>query len=869
MEYGNFRAHLLTLVLICSSVFICRAQQNTQTTTFLYNQLDSFLQNPSITKLNQLTKKIVSKESALYTKSDQLAWVITNANIGYYFNQYGNIPTAIVHYEKSWKTFYDKQLSDYDIIENCLQPLGNLYIKTGDLPKAAATIKNYLFLAEQSQNIPKIIAAFTNLSIAYNNQGNYLKAIEVLSEGLAIDSNNTNLLTNIATNHLDLGQLDMAESIANKVIALDPNQINAYQVLAAISLNKKDYKIAETYLLQAKTRLLKDKNSTTRILAKWQLAYTDILLANMEFGKANKHLKEIYTTLLPGYLKQNELPIKEDLIADKILLKALDIQAHIYEKLEYPEKAIQAYKLAFNVNEKLNTLYPLQDTKIIQHSQNRNRTESYINLLFSLYSSTNNSQYAELAFKAADYSKAPFVNEALLSKKTLLQYKNDSLVTQQNTLNTELAEYETLILKEKLKGDIASIDQIQKWTTIYDTKTITLKKITKSLNEKYPIILNSKKDLSILKLQKKLDSDKTLLIEYFYGNSVIYQFTINPDQIIITKIKDVGQFTETIKNYIHYFDKASTIINDIKKYNQGALEAYKALKIPEQEKKLLIVPDGILNFIPFEALVTNTTTAIRFKDIPFLLKSSQISYEISASKYLRTSSKDKDHKNILGVFPVFEKTHLELPFSLTESKSIQQYFKGQYLEKEEATYNNFQQKANDHNVIHLSTHAVAGDFLRPASIKFRDQDIFVNQLYPLQLQADLVVLSACETGIGKLIKGEGPISISRGFQYAGIENTLFSLWKINDKTTSQFMKGFYQNLQNDPNTSKSLHLAKLDYLNDETISNFQKSPYYWAAFVYYGEIQDTETKISLWYIISIISFLLIIVFLRKFLLNKT
>ncbi len=869
MGFGNFRTFIYAIIFILLGNITLIAQQETKTSKFLYQQLDLFLQNPSSSGSLKLSKTIASKENQLYTKADQLAWVIVHCNLGYYRAQNGSMSSAIHYYEKAWQYFYEKRLSDYDIIENCLQPLGNLYIKIGDLPKAETTIKNYLYVAEQSQNIPKILSAITNLSIAFNNKGDHAGAIKILIQGLDIDPNNINILTNIATNYLDAGEFNKAKEFANKVLILDVTQINAYQILAAVSLEEKELNKAEDYILQARSQLLKNKNATARSFAKWHLGYIDILLSKFEFDKVQKNLNNIYASLLPNYSEKNKLPLEKNLIADRVLLKALDVQSYVYQQTQKPYEAIKAFELAFTVNAKLNILYPLQDTRIIQHSQNRNRTENYIDLLFKLYQSEKKEALIEQAFYATEYSKAPIINEALLSKKILSQYQNDSLVQEKKRLDTELSLYETLILKEKTKGSDANIDQIQKWSTNYSTKSIDLKKNVEKLQEKYPILLQTQKKISVKELQKKLAKDNTTLIEYFFGNRSIYQFEIRSDLFNIKKIENTDLVKKTIKEHIRHYDTASKIINDIPQFTKNAFATFDLLRIPTDSKKTLIIPDGLLRFIPFEALLTQNTNNINFGKMPFLLRSTEISYEISASKYLRTSDTEFDKKTVLGVFPIFENTDLELPFSSVESNLIQQYFEGEFIEKENATYDNFVQKTEKHTIIHLSTHAESGNFLRPASIKFRNQDVLVNQLYALNLNTDLVVLSACETGVGKLIKGEGPISISRGFQYAGVENVLFSLWKVNDKTTSTLMDGFYKHLNKSNLKGNALYRAKHDYLDAKNISNAQKSPYHWAAFVYYGEIEQPNSLRYIWYHIGIVLFILIILLLRKFLQRKT
>lgn len=118
----------------------------------------------------------------------------------------------------------------------------------------------------------------------------------------------------------------------------------------------------------------------------------------------------------------------------------------------------------------------------------------------------------------------------------------------------------------------------------------------------------------------------------------------------------------------------------------------------------------------------------------------------------------------------------------------------------------------------------------------------MQELYNLDLTNDLVVLSACETGIGVLQKGEGSMNLARGFKYAGVSNLVVSLWKINDLSTSQLMSSFYSELIKTESAFAANQNSKLAYLNHPDISNVKKSPYYWSAFVYFGDL--TEPKSS-------------------------
>lgn len=293
------------------------------------------------------------------------------------------------------------------------------------------------------------------------------------------------------------------------------------------------------------------------------------------------------------------------------------------------------------------------------------------------------------------------------------------------------------------------------------------------------------------------------------------------------------------------------------------------MRLPKQTgyKKLLIIPDGLLNFLSFEALITKESSTTNFAKMHYLVQDYAIGYNNSVAFYLNEVAVEKPRKKVLGIFPVFEKTDYALSFSKNEMASIKRNFDGRFFENKEATFDNFKTNASSYSILHLSTHASSGGVDTAASIKFYDQEIVYPELYSLNINPDLVVLSACETGIGKLYKSEGAMSIARGFQFAGARNLLFSLWKVNDFTTSVFMDYFYQYCERGTSYLEANHKAKLNFLKDKRISNAKKSPYYWSAFVYYGGVESGEESFNYVYLIfgfiAVIGLLLIFTRFRK------
>jgi hypothetical protein len=375
-------------------------------------------------------------------------------------------------------------------------------------------------------------------------------------------------------------------------------------------------------------------------------------------------------------------------------------------------------------------------------------------------------------------------------------------------------------------------------------------------------------DIDINTLYSKLESDDALMVYYFSGSEKMYYFTLGGsknEKITLNSFSNGSHYSVYFWQFIAYFNDANAINNDIKGYNHFGKTAYDMLRLPQHvsSKNLIIIPDGLLDFLPFEALITQETNTTNFAQMHYLLNDFNIAYNNSARFYLDAKPFCLKEKTVLGIFPVFEKTNYTLTYSKSELQSVKNSFKGKFFQNDSATFQNFKNNAAAYSILHLSTHATAGDIETPASIKFYDREVLYSELYHLNINPNLVVLSACETGIGKLYKSEGAMSVARGFQFAGAQNLLFSLWKVNDYTTSVFMGDFYKYIKKNDSYFEANAKAKLDFLKNKNIPNTKKSPYYWASFVYYGSLENKEKSNSL-----LVGFVIIVMLVCGFLLFK-
>ncbi|MFD0964810.1 CHAT domain-containing protein [Pseudofulvibacter geojedonensis] len=505
--------------------------------------------------------------------------------------------------------------------------------------------------------------------------------------------------------------------------------------------------------------------------------------------------------------------------------------------------------------------------------------ERYINDLENIFDSNNQQKSFELAEK----NKSRRLLEKINIQNTSFKKIPDSLFKEEKNIVNQIISNETKkntahdSLKSKISDKIFELKREQE-------------KLEKLFKHKYPEYHQLKYDTkisSIKDIQSKLSTNQSLL-EYFVGDENIFIFAITKDIYIVKQLKKdfpLKEWVENLRNgiYSYWNNKKGDLDEYNKLYRKNAFNLYHKLINPIKNlltEEVIIVPDAELNFIPFDALLTDKND-----DKSYLIKDYQISYNYSATHYLQllNGKQKKTTKSILAVAPSFNKKAFDyesllakrsdlsnLEYNIPEAKSVSALFNGTLLESNHATKENFLKQAKNFNIIHLSTHAKSNDAMgefsyiafqkETDSTSINDSRLYVNELYNLDLNADLVVLSACETGLGELKRGEGVISLARGFTYAGAKSTITSLWSVNDAQTTKLMESFYTNLKEGMTKDKALRQAKLDYLNNENLN----APYFWAGFIPAGDMSVISSNTNYWcWIVGIIILVMFFIFNRK------
>ena len=275
-----------------------------------------------------------------------------------------------------------------------------------------------------------------------------------------------------------------------------------------------------------------------------------------------------------------------------------------------------------------------------------------------------------------------------------------------------------------------------------------------------------------------------------------------------------------------------------------------------------------MGYLPFELLLTQPTTGkADYRTLPYLLRDYNISYAYSATWLFHPFSPRKHlpQKEYIAFAPSYSSASEDsltlgrfrdqvapLRWNQQEVRSINRYLSGLSLTGKEATEGRFKQQANQYDIIHLAMHALIDD-LNPmySQLVFATDDAdtlndgYLNayELYNMELSADLAVLSACETGYGKLEGGEGIMSLARAFAYAGCPSIVMSHWPVDDQASTQLMDYFYQYLSEGVTKDEALRQAKLSFL--ENANEQTMHPFYWSNFVVVGNT-DAVAESSSW-----------------------
>lgn len=815
---------------------------------------------------------------------------LTYNNLGLSFQEIGDYSKSIVYFNKALSIWTKSQNENF--VAYVYNNLGIIYSHQGDIGKAIVFLQEATAIWKKhlGLNHPDVAISLLNLGILYSSKGAHQKGIRVMKESLNIFSN-------------ALGE-------KHQRVAMNVREIGvAY-------LKIKNYKEGEKYLKDA-LQIFSDLTETNHPdVAKVKLFLGEICVENKQYAQAKNYYLEavatlknslgekhpdvafIYYSLGLMHKKQKEYAkssywLNKAIRAVGFQQNALDsVSSHNYLRdilSELGEVKFQEYLLDQDNPSRLieskdfhEKVMSLRDKSMGRLNTRASKQFLSQNLLVAferaiktnklLYSKNNDSQLLIRSFHLSEKSKSLLLIEALHETQAKqIAGIPDSLLQKEYDLRIDITYYDKK-RQEKLNEGLLETDTS---VLTISSQLFDLNQAYDSLKTKfektYPDYYKLKYDfstISVSEIQDSLLRKDQALLEYFVGDSSIFIFVVTKDDYQVHQVKrdfPLQEWVEKLRDNIRH-----PHTYNLENYAEVAHYLYQKLLLPVADQlpsQLIIVPDGMLGYVPFEALLTEKPENVyAAENLPYLLRQKQISYSYSAT--LLREMQQKKHRQtpmreVLAMAPfattdtVFT-SHLiqddwlaglrsdtlaPLPYTQIELDSLAKRFEVDALYGNQATEQHFIKHAAQYRIVHLATHGKAdarvGDYsylaFAPQPDSLENEFLYVRDLYNLQLNADLVVLSACETGTGELQRGEGIISLARAFAYAGAKSIATTLWQVNDQSMQEIMVSFYRYLKAGMAKDEALRQAKLDYLDRH--SGSAAYPSHWAAVIGVGDMR--------------------------------
>ena|GEM_PF-2255628 len=808
---------------------------------------------------------------------DLKAEIYQNLGSLYFFKEHYEY--AILYYEKSWMVYLKNPLKNPDKIIDLLISLGTAYSENSEYLKSYNCFhKADSLLSISNENEPlhraglhidigdiliklddpgKALTSYRSayelaheMSISCVNNFNFnchmeypLLSFKVCTNNVCMDISRTNLrflsMKGMAACYSDLGQGDSAMICLEKCLALitkntgsnlkrDSSRI--FLSMGNVRFSQKKWEKSMNYYNKALEMLLPDSSD-------FRITDPDIIC------KHEDDLMDLYK--IYGHLGKSHLKsaIQADLDTVSLLRSFSDF--------------IVALKICDHISEDFGRGISL----LRMHESAKPILAGALESGFMLKLKRGEKNFNEL-LSLADASKNRLLLEDIDENRFLsLTGVPDSVIKNIEGIKDEIVLYSKKYLKEESLSGTSSFSGL----SVIRNRVIDLRMKLDSLRKEigqYSI------DHSIHKYQirksdpdgimKNLRNDEAML-EYFCSDSIIYLFLARQEGSFMERVVIPSSFHYSLMECLRQLKSAG-----IKNFSTLSHTLYSYLIAPLEPRltdihRLIIIPDEELFLFPFETLIREDHDEVPGKISPswhYLLKDFEISYHFSAEAWLNdtiNNGSSKTATRFAGFAPGFYGNPDDpfspdpLPFSLKEVTDIARLFRQvpehhQVFLDSSATKKNFLLHAPGNTHIHIATHSLISDedpmnsallFSRSAHPDQYDNNdglLHIDEINNLQLNASLVVLSACATGKGEVTHTEGVLTFTRGFYLAGASNIVYSLWNIPDHFTSEFMLSFYRNYFSGKSYSAALREVKL-----KMISNPETSlPYMWAGIVLLG-----------------------------------
>lgn len=793
-------------------------------------------------------KQVIESISKQPDKSDEDYSSMANAftSIGVIYREQGLFGLAQSCFLKSID--FEKQrgliASNSGLISITYKHLGDLYFKKEDYNRALEYYQNACKIYEKTDTTQAFFRnglGTTLVGMAMVNQraGRFAEALSALRAAEIVDAGTGGIDYNLWFHFGELyaaqGNLAQAHHYFNR--AFD----RRFQVFGL-----KHYKIAEVFS-----------------------AYGELAARQNDYACALEHYQSALISLTEGFdetdIRQNPVRFQSTFIHKDIVsvlgrkIETLRRWAAVSENDEYLLSAWATVQAAVQAVDILKTgTLQSEDDKLLFFRQSAQIFEHGIQIAWEL-----GPKFHAAAFELSEKSKAVVLLDAFRNANALrLAGIPDSLLEREAQLKYEISAAEDT----RFKGD-QSPELRDRLLSLQNEYRALLSHFEQNYAQYYRLRYDHAV-ISSSDAQQSLRRGQSA-VAFFCGTQSLFAFVLHSDGMTMYQLPSGEPIDALVTNmragiYDYFLASQRTAAvyeSSAAQYVQSASRLYDVLLAPFAAmlpEDVLFIPDGVLGYLPFEALLTAPPpgSVTRFKTHPYLLHRHRISYCYSMTLWQEMQQKPSANRKLAAFAPAFRPAASLQPMALRgaldtlyfnrpEVEEIASVLKqaGAYSGRQ-AVKSQFMQIAPHAGILHIASHGIANDTASGYSfIAFTSADpssdssrLYARELYNLRLNAAMVVLSACETGIGELKKGEGIISLARAFAYAGAQSVVSTLWSVNDESTTHIMRAFYKDIRAGNTKSEALRNAKATYIRHSP-EDMAAHPFYWSAYIAVGDMR--------------------------------
>ncbi len=841
-------------------------------------------------------EKSLSIFEAAGNKELRLATVYQNLGICY--NAIGDIEKARTYYENADRIFQTLQMSNQAEYESLLINLTIFYLDNKNIAEAEKwNNKSFEINPQSISNFKKWNSS--GLICFAKNEFNksillFKKAIKVGEQDLGDNFAEKGLVyLNLGMVYLEMG--DFENSLSNYTIA---RQLIEEKIgIQGVSYSSCLKDMGLNYLRK------KENESNLKMF---------LALRKKNIETSLDYFQKAIIAIVPGFAADEKYgnPDPENAI-DKIrLLDALKSKAEAFYFLSQLEErqenieasnrllklAISTYDLSIKTIHLIRNSFQNPESRLFLSENEHPVYAAALEVAVRLYEKTGEKQYFDKAFEISERSRSADF-QSMMRELQAKKFSDlpDSLLQRDTELKGEIAAYENFIFSEK-SNPKPDLKKINIWKDKVFSLNQSYQQMISFVEKAYPRYYQYKYTdpiVSVQKIQQSLDR-REAFIEYFINTSKknaegdIYTFVITDNEFKIIRNTFNVDLYLSIDHFLKFI-KNGNVLNtrkaEYKQYTRNAFDLYRFLIEPVitsmQNYRLVIVPDDKLSYLPFDAFLASAadTSKMDFRKLDYLVHHHAISYTYSGTLLYYYFQNNMKYSNKIGAFapdysdePLVSGSasehFLPLPGAEAEVTGITELITGDQYLKTGATKQKFLQNAGKYDILHLAMHTILNDTL-PLYSKMvfsadsagnSDRTLNTYEIYNLKLKSDMVVLSGCNTGSGKLQKGEGVMSLARGFLYAGCPSIIMTLWNVEDVSSSVMMLEFYRNIKNGYSKDEALRRAKINYITKA--DPLKAHPHFWLGYVSIGK-QTPLFKTKAGYFVSLIIFVFLAIVLEK------